>query len=182
MASALAPTLARLAFWIPPDRMAEFEVDYREKVVPIVKKHGLVESTVRGRATPDSVFTRLFEVRTPSEIAEKQKALLADPSWGDVLRHLGPTSGRARCRRISWMKRLNPPIGSVRGSLSTKHPQDRGRPFAPFLDASSLLERERGAGAPSMRPTGWIAGTYSAFFRTGTGTSGSARAEARLAA
>ena len=45
------PTLARLSFWVPRERMAEFEAVYQEKVVPILKKHGLVESSERGRAT-----------------------------------------------------------------------------------------------------------------------------------
>ena len=39
------PTLARLSFWVPPERMAEFATDYEEKVIPILKRHGLVESS-----------------------------------------------------------------------------------------------------------------------------------------
>jgi len=38
-----APTLARLSFWAPQERMAEFEADYQAKVVPILRKHELVE-------------------------------------------------------------------------------------------------------------------------------------------
>ena len=48
---AAGPPLARLSFWLPPERMAEFEAVYRERVAPIVKRYGLVESSERGRAT-----------------------------------------------------------------------------------------------------------------------------------
>ena len=39
------PTLARLEFWVPPERMAEFEQAYEEKVMPILTRHGWVAST-----------------------------------------------------------------------------------------------------------------------------------------
>ena len=29
-------TLARLSFWLPPERMGDFEVSYRKKLVPIL--------------------------------------------------------------------------------------------------------------------------------------------------
>ncbi|OGG51169.1 MAG: hypothetical protein A3F84_19335, partial [Candidatus Handelsmanbacteria bacterium RIFCSPLOWO2_12_FULL_64_10] len=87
------PTLARLSFWVPPERMAEFEVAYREKLVPILKAHGLAESSERGRATPADVFSRLFEFNTPSEVEEKQKTLRDDPAWTAALRGLGTDFG-----------------------------------------------------------------------------------------
>lgn len=57
-----SPTLARLSFYVPPNRMAEFEAVYNAKVAPILKTHGLMESAQRGRATVDNVFSRLFEL------------------------------------------------------------------------------------------------------------------------
>jgi len=42
---ALEPTLARLSFWVPPERMADFESAYQEKIVPILNRHGLVLSS-----------------------------------------------------------------------------------------------------------------------------------------
>jgi len=48
---AAEPTLARLSFWVPEERMAEFEVAYLKKVVPVLKGHGLVESSEPGRTT-----------------------------------------------------------------------------------------------------------------------------------
>ena len=83
------PTLARLSFWVPPERMAEFEATYEEQVVPILQQHGLVESSQRGRATVDSVFSRLFAVETPTALTIKRQELHKDPAWQDVLRSLG---------------------------------------------------------------------------------------------
>ena len=87
------PTLARLSFWLSPDRFSEFETAYREKLVPILEKHGLTESSERGRATIDSVFSRLFEVRAPSEIPLRNKALRNDTAWIENLRALGASFG-----------------------------------------------------------------------------------------
>ena len=88
---ATEPTLARLSFWLPSERMAEFENAYEAKVVPILKRHGLTESPQLARATADSAFTRLFEVKTPADVAEKREALNADPAWKETLRHLETT-------------------------------------------------------------------------------------------
>ncbi|OGG45984.1 MAG: hypothetical protein A3F84_17405 [Candidatus Handelsmanbacteria bacterium RIFCSPLOWO2_12_FULL_64_10] len=85
-----------MSFWVPPQRMAEFESVYQAKVVPILKRHGLAESSERGRATPDSIFSRLFEVKTPSEVAEKEKALHEDSTWQEALRSLGVSFGTDR--------------------------------------------------------------------------------------
>jgi len=92
----LSPTLARLSFRVPPSRMAEFETAYEAKVIPILKAHGLVESAERGRATPDSIFSRLFEVWTPVEVIDRQKALQDDSTWTAALQGLGKTFGTAR--------------------------------------------------------------------------------------
>jgi len=91
--TALNRTLARLSFWVPPERMAEFEAAYEAKVVPILKKHGLTESSERGRATPEGVFSRLFEVEMPVEVAEKRETLAKDPAWQEALRDLETAFG-----------------------------------------------------------------------------------------
>lgn len=54
--SADQPTLARLSFWMPPERITEFEAAYEGQLVPLLQSHGLVPSTVQGRATVDSAF------------------------------------------------------------------------------------------------------------------------------
>ena len=82
------PALARLSFWMPPERMAGFEAMYREQVVPLLKQHGLAASPQRGRATVDSVFSRLFEVAMP--FASKDiNAVLEDSAFGAMMQELG---------------------------------------------------------------------------------------------
>jgi len=56
------PTLARLSLWVPPERMDTFETAYKKKLVPILKKYGLEESSELGRRTVEGIFSRLFEV------------------------------------------------------------------------------------------------------------------------
>ena len=92
---AAEPTLARLSFRVPPERMAEFESVYRAKVAPLLKRHGLSESSRRGRATVDSVFSRLIEVKTPSWMVQTQEALDGDLSWSALLQDLGKRFGTA---------------------------------------------------------------------------------------
>ena len=46
------PILARLFFEVPPEWMAEFEVVYRDQLLPVLQKRGLTETSERGRATP----------------------------------------------------------------------------------------------------------------------------------
>ena len=93
--SAAEPTLARLSFRLPPERMAEFEAVYRAKIAPLLKRHGLPESSRQGRATVDSVFSRLIEVKTPSWMVQTQEALDGDLSWSALLQDLGKRFGTA---------------------------------------------------------------------------------------
>ena len=83
------PALVRLAFWVPPGRMGEFEAAYAEHALPILKEHGLVPSSLSGRVTPDSVFARLFEIETPSAVALHDERLRRDTVWTDLLTRLG---------------------------------------------------------------------------------------------
>jgi len=92
---AAGSTLTRLSFWVPPERMVEFEAAYEERIAPILKKHGLEESPQRGRTTVDSVFSRLFELVAPAEIAAREQALGKDPAWREGLQNLGATFGTA---------------------------------------------------------------------------------------
>ena len=81
--------LARLSFWVSPERMGDFETTYKNKLVPILQKHDLEESSERGRKTVEGVFSRLFEMETPSEVAVKARALRSDPAWKKRLQDLG---------------------------------------------------------------------------------------------
>jgi hypothetical protein len=87
------PTLARLSFWVPQERMAEFETTYRAQVLPILKGHGLNESSEHGRTTVDSVFSRLFLFNSAAEVATKAEILQGDPAWQAVLKDLGTAFG-----------------------------------------------------------------------------------------
>ena len=89
-------TLARLSFRVPPDRMEAFEAAYEKKIVPVLREHGLEESSERGRGTVEGVFSRLFEVTTPSEVAIKEIALRTDAVWQEVLQRLGTAFGMAQ--------------------------------------------------------------------------------------
>ncbi|MBT4500543.1 MAG: SpoIIE family protein phosphatase [Gemmatimonadetes bacterium] len=88
-ATAEEPTLARLAFWVPPERMEEFEIAYEEQVVPLLEKQGLEASSERGRATMDSVFSRLFPFETLDDFFACWYSLWSDPAWRSVLERLG---------------------------------------------------------------------------------------------
>ena len=87
--SAEEPTLARLSFWVPPERMEEFVGAYEERVAPLLKKHGFLTSSMHGRTTVDSVFSRLFAFETPAGVAAKRKILQYDSEWRHLLQDMG---------------------------------------------------------------------------------------------
>jgi len=69
--------------------MEAFEHVYRDQVLPLLERHGLVESPITARATPDSVFSRLFEVKSPLDVPRKRGALNIDGRWRELLERLG---------------------------------------------------------------------------------------------
>ena len=87
------PTLARLSFWVLPEQGPDFLVAYEDGVTPILKKHGLAESSQQSRPTVDRVFSRLFELPSPAQVAQKRQDLEEDPEWQDVLRYLAAAFG-----------------------------------------------------------------------------------------
>jgi len=80
---------------VPTERIDEFQGSYEKKVLPVLKKHDLVESPELGRKAPEGVFSRFFEFETPAEITVKDKALGGDPTWKELLRSLRITFGTA---------------------------------------------------------------------------------------
>ena len=96
MANASEPTLARLAFWVSPDRQTEFETVYERDVLPILHKHGFRESSEVGHPTIASVFSRMFEFENPSEGSRKGMELAGDPAWAATMKELAVTFGNAR--------------------------------------------------------------------------------------
>jgi len=61
--------------------MDAFEATYKKRLVPVLKKHDLEESSERGRRTVEGAFNRLFELETPSEVVIKERALRRNPGW-----------------------------------------------------------------------------------------------------
>jgi len=88
-AIAKEPTLARLSFWVSPERMEAFETAYEERIVPVLGKHGLAEADADDPAKVDGVFSWIFSLESPGQIDGKRKALFGDPAWGEALESLG---------------------------------------------------------------------------------------------
>ena len=83
------PVLARMYFIVPSERMAEFEAAYRQELLPLFEHHGLVESVRKGRATPDSIFSRLFEFESPSGFFEDRVKIRKDSAIMNVMKRFG---------------------------------------------------------------------------------------------
>ena len=81
-------TLARLAFWVPSERKADFETAYSEKLVPLLSQYGLVEGSEADRPTVAGVFSRLFEVETPVQVDQKRAQLKQGSEWNAALQAL----------------------------------------------------------------------------------------------
>ena len=75
------PTLARLCFWVPSERIMEFESAYEKHVVPVLNRHSLVASSESMQTTADSVFARSFAFKTVAEFEEVRKAFLSDSAF-----------------------------------------------------------------------------------------------------
>ena len=86
-------TLARLSFWLPVDRLADFEVAYRKEIAPLVKKHGLKSPSLCERPPIAGVFSRLFAVESPLAITPQESALQHDPAWQQLMQQLGTRFG-----------------------------------------------------------------------------------------
>ena len=141
---AAGPTLARLSFWLAPERMDEFATAYQEKLLPILKGHGLVESAQPDRASADSVFSRLFEFESPSEFVRIRTELQfdQDSTWAAVTKNhavLTPRgTGGARYRLDSYTT----PAGvgkTVRAGPGRVVPDVRGRGHIRVYDMSDGL-------------------------------------------
>ena len=89
------PALARLSFWLPPERLGEFAAAYEERLAPVLERHGLTESPLPARATVDSVFSRLFALADASDGHRKRKLLRSDALWQKALREVGAGLGIA---------------------------------------------------------------------------------------
>jgi two-component system, sensor histidine kinase ChiS len=87
------PTLARISFWVPAERMAEFERVYTERVAPLLERHGIVATRPSDRVVPAGVFDRVFPVKDVADVALKRQSLQANPEWSALLVELGARYG-----------------------------------------------------------------------------------------
>jgi ligand-binding sensor domain-containing protein/serine phosphatase RsbU (regulator of sigma subunit) len=92
-ALAAGPTLVRGSFWIPPERMVEFGQVYEERVKPFLVTHGFSESQQQGRATVDSVFSRLYSFRSVKTYLDRREKLDDLAEWDSLLVSLGSEFG-----------------------------------------------------------------------------------------
>jgi signal transduction histidine kinase/ligand-binding sensor domain-containing protein len=78
-------TLARLAFWVPPECKGDFGSVFEKQISPLLAKHGIRASSIKGRPTAEGVYSRLFEMSTPAEVAAKREKLTNDSEWQKAL-------------------------------------------------------------------------------------------------
>jgi ligand-binding sensor domain-containing protein/serine phosphatase RsbU (regulator of sigma subunit) len=134
------PTLARLSFWVPPGRVVEFGVVYQERIVPILKRHGLAESSQYPRKGPSNIFSRLFELGSPTEISEKQATLHEDPTWTRALRELGKILGITGSENpLQYSLRLYS-TPTIPGQIT---PAGKGRGYWRTIDSTNGLAENR---------------------------------------
>ena len=86
-------TLARISFWLPADRLSDFEVAYRKEITPLLKTHGLKSPSLCERPPIAGVFSRLFAVESPLAITDQESALQHDPAWQKLMQQLGARFG-----------------------------------------------------------------------------------------
>ena len=100
--AAEGPTLARLSFWLPAERIHEFEAAYEGQLVSILQEHGLALSAHRGRPTVEGVFSRLFAVSTPAHVDEVRAGLKGDSRWREAVQSLALEFASGFTDSVSW--------------------------------------------------------------------------------
>ena len=123
------PLLARLSFWVPPERKQEFEGFYEAAVAPLLRDRGWVASTGVAPAAVDSVFSRLFELKSVDAWRDRIVPLQTDEEMNALLPRLGEEFGTfktlspdevpdkatmAGLRDFGWAFGFVPPDGRVR--------------------------------------------------------------------
>jgi ligand-binding sensor domain-containing protein len=102
----LGNALARVSFWLPPDRIPEFELIFHKNVVPILSKYNLQVSSYQSQSTVDSSFSVLFDLSNNTNIAEIKKALQRDGRWikllGDLAEFGSPKEMEFLPHTLNW--------------------------------------------------------------------------------
>ena len=83
------PVLARLSFWVPPERHAEFELVYETEIRPWMEAQGFDESPDSGRPTIADVFSRLYVFANPARIDSAREHLRGNRELLESLRRYG---------------------------------------------------------------------------------------------
>jgi len=92
------PALARLSFWIPPNKSAAFEELCHTLVLPFLRGRGWQETGPCQRPAPAGVCSHLFAVEDPLQIAPMERRLRRDPRWAELEAGLRRALGREELR------------------------------------------------------------------------------------
>lgn len=97
------PTLARLSFWVAPERMTEMEDIYQRILMPLLQKQGLKPTSQSGRLGSEGIFSRLQETQSPTDVRRIQSALNEDQAWQRAMVQLGRQFGtHSKDGHIQW--------------------------------------------------------------------------------
>ena len=102
--------LARLCFYLPADRVSQFESTFESKLLPRLKDYGLVPAADLGRETIDEVFHRLFSLESATEVTAVQRQLSRDADWEHALDEIGGDLGATISFRFEAY-RVTGPVG-----------------------------------------------------------------------
>lgn len=80
-----AATTARVAYWVAPEKHAEFAQVYATEIEPFLIDLGFRPADIEGRATVDSVFSRLYYFESPAAILAARDSIRSRP---DLLVHM----------------------------------------------------------------------------------------------
>lgn len=91
-----APLVARFSLLGPPERATELQAAYDERLLPVLQRHGLVQTSKTGRSTPAGVASRYFAFDTSADVGNKGLELWSDTAFVAALRSLGAMFGTPR--------------------------------------------------------------------------------------
>ena len=89
------PTLARLSFFLPPAQRDDFASLYDRQLQPLLRPHGLESGISDDRPYVAGVFSRLFALADPNDLAPMQQTLRLDPKWQQAMAGLKERLGEA---------------------------------------------------------------------------------------
>ena len=88
MPDAVAPTIARLSFWVSPDRRAQFSAALAATIAPLLDRHGWSAVAPGECVASAPTYQCWYEFASLPAFKQKQQELESDPAWTDGLRDL----------------------------------------------------------------------------------------------